>query len=151
MHWWLLNNSLLCQHLFSEIIYIDSFRGLVFTETIVHCKNLLNVVIFCGRFLFTNFKCITKNNLYMQLYILSVFVAIYKLIIGKRLSQISIPHIIWWYFKRPYQKDFYYSQNLYLIEVPFNVSQLDLNSHCKDQLFVVWPFPAIALQHCLTI
>lgn len=57
-------------------------------------ESILNVVIFCERFLFTIFKCITKNNLYMQLYILSVFVAIYKLIIGKRLSQISIPHII---------------------------------------------------------
>lgn len=63
----------------------------------------------------------------MQLYILSVFVAIYKLIIGKRLSQISIPHIIWWYYKRFYHKDPFIILRIY----PFNVSQLDLNSHDK--------------------
>lgn len=77
-------------------------------------ESILNVVIFCGWFLFTIFKCITKNNLYMQLYILSVFVAIYKLIIGKRLSQISIPHIIWWYFKRPYHKDPFIILRIYI-------------------------------------
>lgn len=77
-------------------------------------ESILNVVIFCERFLFTIFKCITKNNLYMQLYILSVFVAIYKLIIGKRLSQISIPHLIWWYYKRSYHKDPFIILRIYI-------------------------------------